>query len=49
MVGDRKIQEENSIFVVESGRKPTPLKILFNQRKVSGLFYHFVLPPPDLT
>ncbi len=24
--GGKKIHEENSIFVVESGRKPTPLK-----------------------
>ena len=32
-----------------AGPKTHAIEILLNQRKVSGLFYHFVLPPPDLT
>ena len=30
-----------------AGPKTHAIEILLNQRKVSGLFYHFVLPPPE--
>lgn len=36
-------------YLCSGGPKNHAIEILFNQRKVSGLFYHFVLPPPDLT